>query len=103
MQSLQDIWTTPIKSRVIQRDYGSGVPDLIDRPGNYDVLLELVMAIGDVEDWEPRFRLTRAAMTRAGPDGVFEFEIWGYYFPNGHKDDYSVVELVHGQRVRIIR
>lgn len=103
LQSLMDIWTTPRKSRVLQRDYGSGIPDLIDRPGNRDVLLELVLAIGDAEDWEPRFRLTRARLIEGGPDGVFEFEIFGYHFPNGHKGDYSVVELVHDQRVRIVR
>ncbi|MGD7246543.1 GPW/gp25 family protein, partial [Ralstonia pseudosolanacearum] len=33
-QSIGDILTTPIGSRVMRRDYGSEVPDLIDQPLN---------------------------------------------------------------------
>ena len=32
--SVKDILTTPLASRVMRRDYGSLVPDLIDEPQN---------------------------------------------------------------------
>ena len=101
IQRLKELWSTPIRTRVLRRDYGSDVPELIDRPGNSDLLLELVLAMGDAEEWEPCFRLTRANIVSAGSDGVFTLDIWGYFFPNGHLGDYSIVELVHGQRLRI--
>jgi phage baseplate assembly protein W len=31
-QSIQDIVTTPLGSRIMRRDYGSIIPDLIDQP-----------------------------------------------------------------------
>lgn len=37
-QSIEDIVTTPLGSRVMRGDYGSIVPDLIDQPMN-DVLV----------------------------------------------------------------
>lgn len=33
-QSVRDILTTPLASRVMRREYGSLVPDLIDEPMN---------------------------------------------------------------------
>lgn len=58
-QSVADILTTPIGSRVERRPYGSMIPDLIDHPYNAANRLRLmsatVMAIGR---WEPRLSIT---------------------------------------------
>ncbi|PRC90974.1 GPW/gp25 family protein [Solimicrobium silvestre] len=58
-QSLADILTTPLGSRVMRRDYGSEVPELIDQPLNSVTQLRLYAATAyAVQRWEPRIRLT---------------------------------------------
>ncbi len=59
-QSVRDILTTPIGSRIMRRDYGSLLPELIDHPGNAAGVLRLKAAtIGAIARWEPRIRITR--------------------------------------------
>lgn len=92
-QSLGDLLTTPIGTRVMRRDYGSRVPDLIDRPQGIDTVLEVTMALGEaLEKWEPRFRLRIVSIDQAGPDGQFQIYVRGDYYPRGHLGDYSIVE-----------
>lgn len=59
-QSVRDILTTPVGSRVMRREYGSLLPDLIDQPLHGATLLRAyattVMAL---VRWEPRIRITR--------------------------------------------
>lgn len=59
-QSVRDILTTPIGSRVMRRDYGSLLPDLIDQPLNGATLLRAYAAtVMALIRWEPRIRITR--------------------------------------------
>lgn len=58
-QSVQDILSTPIGSRVMRRDYGSLLPELIDQPMNDANLLRLYAAsVMAIIRWEPRVRIT---------------------------------------------
>lgn len=58
-QSITDILTTPIGSRVMRRDYGSLLFELIDQPGNPATTLLLMAAtVGAIMAWEPRIRVT---------------------------------------------
>ncbi|MCC5882478.1 MAG: GPW/gp25 family protein [Halomonas sp.] len=58
-QSVRDILTTPIGSRVMRRDYGSLLPELIDAPLNDATLLQAYAAsIMAIIRWEPRIRVT---------------------------------------------
>jgi hypothetical protein len=92
-QSLIDLFTTRIGTRVMRRDYGSDIPDLIDHPAGRDVVLEVTLAAGEaIERWEPRFRLLGVGVTEAGADGRFAIDIVGEYYPRGHLGDYTVVE-----------
>ena len=62
-QSVADILTTPIGSRVMRRDYGSDIPALIDQPDNAATQLRLVAAVtAAVMKWEPRVHLTRVSI-----------------------------------------
>lgn len=62
-QSLQDILTTPIGSRVMRRDYGSLLPELIDQPTNDVTLLQIYAAIVmAVIKWEPRVVIATVKM-----------------------------------------
>lgn len=59
-QSVRDILTTPVGSRVMRREYGSLLPDLIDQPLNGATLLRAYAAtVMALVRWEPRIRVTR--------------------------------------------
>lgn len=68
-QSLHDIFTTPIGSRIQRRDYGSHIFDLIDAPMNPANRLRLAAALVDAASrWEPRVVL-ESAIIDSGMDG----------------------------------
>lgn len=57
-QSISDILTTPIGSRVMLREYGSRLPELVDEPMNELFDVELHAAVAEaLKRWEPRFEL----------------------------------------------
>jgi len=59
-QSIQQILTTRIGTRVLRRKFGSTVPDLIDSPANSQTIMKFYAAIAiALRDFEPRFKLTR--------------------------------------------
>lgn len=70
-QSIRDILTTPVGSRVMRRDYGSLIPELIDHPVNPANQLRLNAAtVMAVARWEPRVSLTRVAFSLDGAGKV---------------------------------
>lgn len=102
-QSITDIFNTRIGTRVMRRDYGSLIPDLIDRPGTQDRVVDVAMAAADaLEKWEPRFALYRVSIEDAGPDGVFQIDIYGRYYPRGHLGDFSVYEDDRSLNIRVL-
>lgn len=46
-QSIVNILTTPINSRIMRRNYGSRLLELVDRPINRDFTLEIYAATAD--------------------------------------------------------
>ena len=59
LQSVRDIITTPVGSRVMLREYGCKAPLLVDRPMNTLFDVELHSSIAEaLERWEPRFKLS---------------------------------------------
>ncbi|MFJ5429253.1 GPW/gp25 family protein [Pectobacterium actinidiae] len=76
-QSVKDILTTPIGSRVMRRDYGSIVSDLIDAPQNEVTRLQLMSAaVIAVTRWEPRIALNAVDVTYS-PNGKVDVELNG--------------------------
>ena len=62
-QSIGDILTTPLGSRVMRREYGSLLPDLIDAPLNDTTRLLAYAAVAiALMRWEPRLRLSRVTL-----------------------------------------
>lgn len=62
-QSIGDIITTPVGSRVMRRNYGSIIPDLIDQPLNEHTRLRLFAATAAaLMRWEPRFKLSNITL-----------------------------------------
>ncbi|WP_071058133.1 GPW/gp25 family protein [Pelistega sp. MC2] len=59
-QSIKKILTTPIGTRVERREFGSLVPDLVDRPVNQEYPLLVYAAIATaLMHHEPRLKLER--------------------------------------------
>lgn len=82
-QSIRDILTTPIGSRVMRREYGSRLFQLIDAPMNRSTLLDIYAATAEaIARWEPRFRLQRVVAASASPGHII-LDMTGEYLPNG--------------------
>ena len=77
-QSIADILSTPLGSRVMRRDYGSLLFELIDRPinGAVRMLIHAATAIA-IRKWEPRLKLTRVSLSNGGADGALSITIEG--------------------------
>lgn len=77
-QSIRDILTTPIGSRVMRREYGSYLPELIDQPLNaatrQRVLGATIMAL---HRWEPRVRIDRIALEAPTDPGALTVRLEG--------------------------
>lgn len=84
-QSMADILTTPIGSRVMRRDYGSLLPELIDQPLNGPTALRAYSAtVVALMKWEPRIRvqqITRQVSTQR--PGRFDLIITARRVDNG--------------------
>lgn len=60
-QSVADIITTPVGSRVMRREYGSLVPELLDMPITDALMMRVYAAtVIAVSRWEPRINITGA-------------------------------------------
>jgi len=82
-QSIKDILTTRIGTRVMRRDYGSRLPDLVDNPMTPRLAMELYAATADALDrWEPRLKLTHVKIASAAPGRVV-LDLEGIYLPDG--------------------
>lgn len=77
-QSVGDILTTPIGTRVMRRDYGSMLFDLIDQPLNAATRLLIFAATAlALSRWEPRLRLLKVALGGDPARGELTVELDG--------------------------
>lgn len=82
-QSIRDILTTPIGSRVMRRDYGSQLFRLVDAPLNRATILEIYAATAQaIAKWEPRFLVQQVKIAEASP-GAVTLDLTGIYKPDG--------------------
>lgn len=74
-QSIGRILSTPLGSRVMRRNFGSVVPDLVDQPMTPATILRLYSAaVVAIREWEPRVKVGN--VTRAvGNAGEFILDI----------------------------
>ncbi|WP_417761719.1 GPW/gp25 family protein [Shewanella sp.] len=69
-QSIQDILCTPIGSRVMRRNYGSALFQLIDQPQHGATRLRLMAATVDaLTQWEPRIQINAVALDSQALNG----------------------------------
>lgn len=96
-QSVADILTTPIGTRLERREYGSLLPELIDAPIHEQTLVQLYAASATaLMRWEPRLRLTRVSTDTAGEPGRLALSIEGNRVRNGQP--FSLAVRVAGGR-----
>lgn len=78
-QSIADILSTPVGSRVMRRDYGSLLPELVDQPFNGATAVKLYGATASaLMRWEPRIRLTRVNLAQGSHAGAFVLDLQGH-------------------------
>ena len=69
-QSITDILTTRIGTRVMRREYGSLLPELVDHPFNDATRLRVyAAAVMALMRWEPRISLNRVQFLGANLQG----------------------------------
>ncbi len=84
-QSLREILMTRKGSRVIRRDFGCGIAELIDQPLSQELKLDIAYEVSEaLAKWEPRFKLSRVEVSGGGADGRTQFDLTGIYLPLGH-------------------
>lgn len=82
-QSIVDILTTPIGSRIMRRNYGSKLFELVDKPINRDFTLEIYAATAEaLEKFEKRFKLEKVKVTEV-KEGRVTLNLEGVYLPEG--------------------
>ncbi|WP_305817545.1 GPW/gp25 family protein [Photobacterium leiognathi] len=91
LQSIRDILTTQLGTRVMRPRYGSNVPRLVDNPFNAttraDIIAESAVAL---ERWEPRLDVTRITVTQTQA-GVVVARIEGFNRETGQQ--YNTEEI----------
>lgn len=82
-QSIRDILTTPLGSRVMLRDYGSRLFELVDAPINKATIVEIYAAtIEALTKWEPRIAISSVSVVSVIA-GQITLSLQGVYLPNG--------------------
>jgi phage baseplate assembly protein W len=66
-QSIGDILSTPIGTRVMRPEYGSRMPRLLDMPMNQAWKLEVYVSVTEaLRKWEPRITVRQVRVPSAG-------------------------------------
>lgn len=96
-QSVADILTTPLGTRLQRRTYGSLLPDLIDHPDNGATRIRMYAATASaLMRWEPRLRLSSVQLTSGPAAGKVTLELAGEYVPTGQAVGLSVALALRG-------
>lgn len=89
-QSIADILTTPIGSRVMRREYGSLLPELIDRPIDDVLVLQCYSAIySALYLWEDRIIIDTVAIEYAS-HGVMSIRLDAVLTDSGEASQIAV-------------
>lgn len=92
-QSIRDVLTTPVGTRVMRREYGSRLYQLVDAPINAGTLLDIYAATAEALDrWEPRFSLENVRASYASAGNV-TITLSGEYRPDGEKITLDGIEV----------
>ncbi|MFB9149523.1 GPW/gp25 family protein [Roseovarius ramblicola] len=92
-QSIRDILTTPIGTRVMRRDYGSRLYQIVDAPLNAATRLDLFTATAEaLATWEPRIEVDEVSATQPAAGRVL-ISLIGTYLPDGQRVTLDGIEV----------
>ena len=79
-QSIVDVVTTPLGTRLERRTYGCILLSLMDQPANGITRLRCYAAVASaLMNWEPRVRVTKVALDYGNEPGQAELMVDGDY------------------------
>ncbi|QFT56606.1 GPW/gp25 family protein [Microbulbifer sp. THAF38] len=82
-QSITDILSTPIGSRIMRRNYGAKIFHSVDAPLTRSNLVDMYANAAEALSlWEPRFQLTEIQVVRMDSSGV-SMKLSGYMVESG--------------------
>jgi uncharacterized protein len=92
-QSIANILTTPIGSRVMRRDYGSNLFERIDQPTNGELIAEIYSDIVEaLFIWEPRFAVEQVTV-QAIEKGKITIDLEGSFVKDGQKISLENIQI----------
>lgn len=90
LQSLEEIFKTRFAERVMREWFGSMVPAFLGENMNVQTIVPFFSAIASaIEQWEPRYRVTRVVPESVGRDGRLRVLIEGEYRPRALLGDFT--------------
>jgi len=96
-QSVKDVLLTPTVSRLMRRDYGSHLFNLIDQAANPATHLRLYAAIAiALLRWEPHLQLSRIQI-RQQSNGQSIVDIEGFQLVNNQRRAVSLQAPINGE------
>ena len=92
-QSVRDILTTRVGTRVMRRAYGSRLPELVDAPLNDETLVDLYAeTFSALLTWEPRIAVEQISASIPAP-GKVVLSLVGVYTPTGEPVTVDGIEV----------
>lgn len=92
-QSIRDILTTPIGSRVMRRTYGSRLFELVDAPYSAPTKMAIIAATAEaIMTWEPRVEVEQISLRTYNP-GQIVIDLAGRYLPEGRDIQIEGIEV----------
>jgi Bacteriophage baseplate protein W len=92
-QSIRDILTTPIGTRVMRRDYGSRIPALVDQPINQLLTGKMQAAIASaLAKYEPRVSFS-GIVVDSTLEGKINVSLHGYYLAENRVITFTNIEI----------
>ncbi|WP_180060600.1 GPW/gp25 family protein [Acinetobacter sp. YH12135] len=90
LQSLEDIATTPIGTRIMRRDYGTQLADLIDQPISEALYLKIYSTLYVAYlRWEDRIDISQIQVAEI-QNGQLILDITGFLKTNGMEMNISI-------------
>ncbi len=84
-QSIANILSTPLGSRIMRRDYGSRLFERIDQPINGELIAEIYSDIVEaISTWEPRFEVEQVTL-QSIDKGKIIIDLEGTFVKDGQK------------------
>lgn len=92
-QSIEDILTTPIGSRIMRREYGSKLFQRLDAPMTGELIAEIYADVVEaLFNYEPRFKVTNVTVVSI-EDGHLILDLMGKYLLTGETITINGIEI----------